>query len=107
MLYLCSIESSIPKKSKFITMKKFLLSLIGAAACLSATATDYELVTNAADLVPGCNYLLVATSANQAMGGAYSTNKYFTVVDITKSTDKSTITITDEKVVPVTLVASG
>lgn len=41
-------------------MKKFLLSLLGAAACLTASATDYELVTSAGELIPGDNYIVVA-----------------------------------------------
>lgn len=82
-------------------MKKFLLALIGAAACLGASATDYELVTSASDLKAGDNYLIVGKNGTNyyAMGAAQSNN--FSSVAVTL--DGTTITINDEAVNIVTL----
>ena len=82
-------------------MKKFLLALMGAAACLTASATDYELVTSAGDLIPGDNYIIVGKNGTNyyAMGAAQSNN--FSGVAVTL--DGTTITINDEAVNIVTL----
>lgn len=86
-------------------MKKFLLALIGAAACLGASATDYELVTSASDLKAGDNYLIVGKNGTNyyAMGAAQSNNFKGTAVTL----DNTTISITNEDVTPVTLRSTG
>lgn len=87
-------------------MKKFLLALIGAAACLGASAaTNYELVTSASELKAGDNYLIVGKKGSDfyAMGPAQTNNFKGTAVTATGTT----ISITNEDVTPVTLRASG
>ena len=86
-------------------MKKFLLALIGAAACLGASATDYELVTSASDLKAGDNYLIVGKNDTNyyAMGAAQTNNFKGTAVTL----DNTTISITNEDVTPVTLRSTG
>lgn len=85
-------------------MKKFLLALIGAAACLGASATDYELVTSASDLKAGDNYLIVGKNGTNyyAMGAAQSNN--FSGVAVTL--DGTTVKINDEAVNVVTLCST-
>lgn len=82
-------------------MKKFLLALIGAAACLGASATDYELVTSASDLKAGDNYLIVGKNGSNyyAMGAAQTNNFKGTAVTL----DNTTISIANQDVTPVTL----
>lgn len=86
-------------------MKKFLLALIGAAACLGASATDYELVTSASDLKAGDNYLIVGKNGTNyyAMGAAQTNNFKGAAVTL----DNTTISITNEDVTPVTLRSTG
>lgn len=69
-------------------MKKFLLALIGAAACLGASATDYELVTSASDLKAGDNYLIVGKNGSNyyAMGAAQTNNFKGTAVTLDGTT---------------------
>lgn len=85
-------------------MKKFLLALIGAAACLGASATDYELVTSASDLKAGDNYLIVGKNGSNyyAMGAAQTNNFKGTAVTL----DGTTIKINDEAVNIVTLCST-
>lgn len=85
-------------------MKKFLLALIGAAACFGASATDYELVTSASDLKAGDNYLIVGKNGTNyyAMGAAQSNN--FSGVAVTL--DGTTVKINDEAVNVVTLCST-
>jgi|GEM_PF-1992467 glycoside hydrolase family 18 len=85
-------------------MKKFLLALIGAAACLGASATDYELVTSASDIKAGDNYLIVGKNGTNyyAMGAAQSNN--FSGVAVTL--DGTTVKINDEAVNVVTLCST-
>lgn len=85
-------------------MKKFLLALIGAAACLGASATDYELVTSASDIKVGDNYLIVGKNGTNcyAMGAAQSNN--FSAVAVTL--DGTTIKINNEAVNIVTLCST-
>lgn len=85
-------------------MKKFLLALIGAAACLWASATDYELVTSASDLKAGDNYLIVGKNGTNyyAMGAAQTNNFKGTAVTL----DGTTIKINDEAVNIVTLCST-
>lgn len=82
-------------------MKKFLLALIGAAACLGASATDYELVTSASDIKAGDNYLIVGKNGTNyyAMGAAQANNFKGTAVTL----DNTTISIANQDVTPVTL----
>ena len=85
-------------------MKKFLLSLLGAAACLTASATDYELVTSAGELIPGDNYIVVGKKAanTYGMGALSSTGNNYSAVEVTLSGTKITLSGT-EGVLPVIL----
>lgn len=85
-------------------MKKFLFALMGAAACLTASATDYELVTSASDLKAGDNYLIVGKNGSNyyAMGAAQTNNFKGTAVTL----DGTTIKINDEAVNIVTLCST-
>lgn len=85
-------------------MKKFLLALIGAAACFGASATDYELVTSASDLKAGDSYLIVGKNGSNyyAMGAAQTNNFKGTAVTL----DGTTIKINDEAVNIVTLCST-
>lgn len=89
-------------------MKKFLLSLLGAAACLTASATDYELVTSAGELIPGDNYIVVGKKdANTyAMGPVNSKGNNFSAKEVTLSGTKITLDGT-EGVQPLTLRATS
>ena len=89
-------------------MKKFLLSLLGAAACLTASATDYELVTSAGELIPGDNYIVVGKKAanTYGMGALSSTGNNYSAVEVTLSGTKITLSGT-EGVLPVILRATS
>lgn len=89
-------------------MKKILLSLLGAAACLTASATDYELVTSAGELIPGDNYIVVGKKdANTyAMGPVNSKGNNFSAKEVTLSGTKITLDGT-EGVQPLTLRATS
>lgn len=89
-------------------MKKFLLSLLGAAACLTASATDYELVTSAGELIPGDNYIVVGKKdANTyGMGPVNSKGNNFSAKEVTLSGTKITLDGT-EGVQPLTLRATS
>lgn len=86
-------------------MKKFLFSLlcVGASLAASAETATYKLATS---VEVGAEYLIAYTadSKTYAMSSAYSNNKYFTRVEVTKTNDE--ITISDETVVPVTICES-
>ena len=86
-------------------MKRFLLFLFAVLTGLTSFATDYKLVTDVSQLEVGANYLVVAPYAKEkkyfALGAKNGTNR--NGVEVT--TTENVITISNEAVSPLTLVA--
>lgn len=87
-------------------MKRFLLSILSLVTCMNLMATDYELVTNASALETGAKYILVGKKSDTdfyAMGAQNTNNRQAVAV----TENNGMVSITDETVFPVTLLASG
>ncbi len=82
-------------------MRKLFLTLsLLLGLTLSSQATDYKLVSDVSELEVGANYIIVYDT--NAMGAIYSSNKYFTRIEINPAVG-DVVTINDEAVNVLTL----
>lgn len=86
-------------------MKRLLLIALAAIIGFSANADSYKLVNNADDLTLGSRYLVVGYKSDvaYALGAQNSNNRAAVAVTVADGV----VSIADEAVSPITLVASG